>query len=100
MKKPHQIKLSLEQWVIKRKLRKQMLHVLKCGYRVKFNQMTTDKVNGMDWKERLLAIYIVDMAHGDFTVFHRTVKPIARNLEFVELDWWEVLNGNGELYKN
>jgi hypothetical protein len=56
-----------------------------------------ERVNGMSWKQRLFAVYAVDMSYRDFTAFHRLVKPISRNLKFVENEWYVVLTLDGKL---
>lgn len=87
---------DIQLWFIKRKLKKQMLGILKDVYNVNIKSLSNEKVNGMGWKERLLSIYIIDMSNKDFTSFYRIVKPISRNLKAVESKWWEVLTTDGK----
>jgi hypothetical protein len=97
MKKSNINRESVQMWFFKRKLEKQMMHVLKNGYNINAKAMSKEKVNGMSWKQRLLSVYIIDMSNKDFTAFHRLVKPISRNLKFVENEWYVVLTLDGKL---
>ena len=97
MKKSNINRESVQMWFFKKKLEKQMMHVLKNGYNINVKAMSKERVNGMSWKQRLLSVYIIDMANKDFTAFHRLVKPISRNLKFVENEWYVVLTLDGKL---
>ena len=97
MKKSNINRESVQMWFFKRKLEKQMMHVLKNGYDINVKEMSKERVNGMSWKQRLLSVYIIDMSNKDFTAFHRLVKPISRNLKFVENEWYVVLTLDGKL---
>lgn len=86
-----------KEFMLKRKIKKQMFHVLKVGYKVNFSKLTKEKVNGMAWKERLLNLYILNMLDRDFSAFHRTVKLIANSLDAKLYEWDSILTKDGKL---
>lgn len=91
------VNLNVDEYLTKRKMRKQMMKVLKRGYDVEFKKLSKEKVFGMKWDERLLSVYILDIAIGDFTEFHRMVKPIARNMDAKLFEWSDILSKDGTL---
>ena len=93
-------KQDIQEWLLKRKLRKQMMKVLKSDYGYDIGTLSREKVFGQKAIERLLEVYIIGMANRNFAEFHGMVKPFSRNIDVKLRNWYEVLSSDGLLLKN